>query len=111
MNKFHFNYSIYNIADIFNLAQEDETDEIDRLYGECDICLDEIAYMIDLPRKQRCCAECVRKIDKCHTCRREIKKSEVFKTDLKLSLQKSTILWVLIYFDFLNLKTDNVDMQ
>lgn len=73
-----------------------------------DIRFDEIEYMTDLPCKRGRCVECIRKINKCYMCRRDIKKSEAFKTYLKLTLQKTIIIRVPLYYDTLNLKIDNI---
>jgi hypothetical protein len=77
---------------------------------DCGICLNEISKLVELPCNHKCCDECVRRIDKCHMCRCELKKSEVFKTYLKLTLLKSTVVKIPFYYDTLNLEIDNILM-
>jgi hypothetical protein len=78
------------------------------LLTDCDICLNETADLIELPCNHKCCDKCVRKIDKCHMCRSKFNKSEVFKTDIKLKLHKSTVVTVPFYYDTLNAKVDDI---
>lgn len=77
----------------------------------CEICLYETANIIDFQYNHRCCNECVRKIDNCHICGCELRKSEIFKTCLELTLLKSTVVRIPLYYNILNLKIDNILMR
>lgn len=106
---FHINYALHKLAnniaftyvhlsDLYASLQASELTEYEinkrnRLFGECVTCLDEIANMVQLPCKHKCCVDCVKKIDRFHMIRCEIRKSEIYKIYAWMNLKIIKSFW------------------